>query len=526
MLREEVGKLNLKRHYLLTSSNSMKVSLSATPAQSRQLKEQFANPQETLSYELGQAVQELPPLYTRVLAATISAVVFGTIGWAHFSEIDEVATAEGKLIPSTEVRPVRALSIGSVSSVKVKLGDEVKKGQVLVEIDPGASQTSVVAIQKDILKIEENIARLDAESQGRSDVGDAEQRKLLAARQLELSQKNLSAQSEANRQAATVSEGEARLERFRENIVNARTTKLNAEKSVISARQAKMNASRSLETSREILRRLEPLNRERGISSKDYAEAQKVVISEENQVNSADNQITTASNQVTEAENQIGTLAREIQAQEDRIAQAQQGFQGAQSTAAGIAPQRQGEVLSQLTAQRQELTKKKGELDLAKKQQTDRETVKAPFDGVVFNQKVTQGPVQQGEELLSILPKDQELVMEVKITNRDIGFISQGMDVKVKLATFPFQEFGIIKGTILQISSDAVVEKDSQGRDMGPVFPARIRLTQSSAKLRGRTVDFTPGMAGSAEVVTRKKSILSFITEPITKRFNEAFSVR
>ena len=153
-------------------------------------------------------------------------------------------------------------------------------------------------------------------------------------------------------------------------------------------------------------------------------------------------------------------------------------------------------------------------------------SVKAPFDGVVFNQKVTQGPVQQGEELLSILPKNQELVMEVKITNRDIGFISQGMKAKVKLATFPFQEFGIIKGTILQISSDAVVEKDSQGRDMGPVFPARIRLTQSSARLRGRTVDFTPGMAGSAEVVTRKKSILSFITEPITKRFNEAFSVR
>ena len=178
----------------------MKVSLSATPAQSRQLKEQFANPQETLSYELGQAVQELPPLYTRVLAATITAVVLGTIGWAHFSEIDEVATAEGKLIPSTEVRPVRALSLGSVSSVKVKLGDEVKKDQVLVEIDPGASETSVVAIRKDILKIEENITRLEAESQGRSDVGDPEQRALLASRRLDLAQKNLSAQSEANRQ--------------------------------------------------------------------------------------------------------------------------------------------------------------------------------------------------------------------------------------------------------------------------------------------------------------------------------------
>ncbi len=88
----------------------MKASISASPAQSRQLRQQMANPEETLSYELGKAVQELPPLYTRLLAGTISAVVFGSIAWAQLSQIDEVATAEGKLIPSTEVRPVRSLS--------------------------------------------------------------------------------------------------------------------------------------------------------------------------------------------------------------------------------------------------------------------------------------------------------------------------------------------------------------------------------------------------------------------------------
>jgi HlyD family secretion protein len=504
----------------------MKVSLSATPAQSRQLKEQFANPEDKLSYELGQAVQELPPLYTRILAATISAVVLGTIGWAHFSEIDEVATAEGKLIPSTEVRPVRAISIGSVSNVKVKPGDEVKKDQVLLEIDPGASETSVAAIEKDIVKIQENITRLEAESQGKSAAVNSEQSALLAARQQELIQKQVSAQSEANRQAATISEGQARLERFKENIINARITKVNAEKSVESAKIAKENAEKSLKIAQMTEGRLRELNQNSAVPHLEYLKAVEQVNSASNQVNSADNQITTASNQVTEADNQITTLDREIQAQDDRISQAQQGFQGAQSTAAGIMPQRQGEVLGQLTLQRQELTKKKGELDLAKKQQSDRETVKAPFDGVVFNQKVTQGPVQQGEELLSILPKDQDLVMEVKITNRDIGFITPGMRAKVKLATFPFQEFGIIEGEVLQISSDAVVEKDAQGRDMGPVFPAKIRLKQSSAKLRGRDVEFTPGMAGSSEIVTRKKSILSFVTEPITKRFNEAFSVR
>ena len=100
----------------------------------------------------------MPPLYTRLLAGTISAGVFGSIAWAQLSQIDEVATAEGKLIPSTEVRPVRSLSPGSVSSVMVKPGDAVKKDQVLVNIDPGTSQTSVTGIQKDIQKSEDNYA--------------------------------------------------------------------------------------------------------------------------------------------------------------------------------------------------------------------------------------------------------------------------------------------------------------------------------------------------------------------------------
>ena len=91
----------------------MRVSLSSTPAQSQQVKQQLANPEDSLSFELGKAVQELPPLYTRILAGTVSAIVFGTIGWAHFSQIDEVAITQGKTVPSTEVRPIRALGVGS-----------------------------------------------------------------------------------------------------------------------------------------------------------------------------------------------------------------------------------------------------------------------------------------------------------------------------------------------------------------------------------------------------------------------------
>jgi len=95
------------------------------------------------------------------------------------------------------------------------------------------------------------------------------------------------------------------------------------------------------------------------------------------------------------------------------------------------------------------------------------------------------------------------------------------MSAKVKLATFPFQEFGLVDAKVLQISPNAVVDEK-----LGLVFPTRIRLNKHSITMDGQEVEFTPGMIANAEIVTRKKSILTFIVEPITRRFNEAFSVR
>ncbi|MFN7413925.1 MAG: HlyD family efflux transporter periplasmic adaptor subunit, partial [Dolichospermum sp.] len=115
----------------------------------------------------------------------------------------------------------------------------------------------------------------------------------------------------------------------------------------------------------------------------------------------------------------------------------------------------------------------------------------------------------------------EEMLLEVKVLNRDIGFINQGMKAKVKIATFPFQEFGVVEGEVLQISPNAIIDKE-----LGLVFPTRIKLSKHSLNVRGQEVEFNPGMAANAEIVTRQKSVLTFIIEPITRRFSEAFSVR
>jgi HlyD family secretion protein len=490
----------------------MKISLSSSPAQSQQTKQRLANPEDSLSYELGKAVQELPPFYTRLLSGTISVLVLGTVLWAHFSQVDEVATANGKLIPSTEVRPLRSLSPGSITSTRVKAGDVVKKDDVLVDIDPGANETSVDSLQKEAKRIQDDIARLESESQGRMAAATTEQGQLSVARQLEFQQKQAAAVADVNQRAAAISEAENRLQRFIENRQNAQVTRTNA----IASRA---DAVRSLEIAKERVERLSILEKSNAVPHMEILNARQ-------QLAQASQQVTTAENQINDAEGQIITLEKEIQAQRDRIAQAQAAYESARNTAQGLAPQRQGEILTQLKTRREELTKKLGEIEVAKKQKSDRASVKAPFDGTVYNVKVTQGPVQQGEELLSLLPKDQDLVLEVKVMNRDIGFIRPGMKAKVKLATFPYQEFGLVEGELISISPDAVVEKDEQGRDMGPVFPAKVRLSKTAINVRGSDTPLTPGMVATADIVTRKKSILSFILEPITRKFSEAFSVR
>lgn len=459
----------------------MKVSISpdaANPAQSRQIKQRLAQPEESLSYELGKAVQELPPLYTRLLAGGISLLVFGAITWAYFSKVDEVAPANGQIVASTEVRPFRAPDVGTIEAIKVKEGDTVKKGMVIVEMDAGLSESEIKRLEDTAKLIRQDIARLQAENRGERVAGAPLQDKLLDARLQEFDTKQATANAEVGRQAATRQEAKSRLVRLQENLIYARDSLKNAE-------------------TRE--RALSTLKGTGAVPQLDYIRAQ---------------------DEVTNAKDKVVSIEKEIDAQRDRIVQAEQAVAGARSTASGLNSQRQSEILTQLTKRNEELTDILGKLESAK-QQRSKETLAAPFDGTVYNVKATRGPVQNGEELLSILPKGEEIVLEAKVLNRDIGFIQAGMPAKIKLATFPYQEFGIIEGVVEKVSPNAIVEKD-----VGLVFPVRVKLKKHAIDVRGAKVELTPGMAATAEIVTRQKSILTFLVEPVTRRFSEAFSVR
>ncbi|MBW4615562.1 MAG: HlyD family efflux transporter periplasmic adaptor subunit [Desmonostoc vinosum HA7617-LM4] len=498
----------------------MRNSLSANAAQARQTRQRFAKPEEQLTYELGKAVQELPPLYTRLLAATVSMIVFGAIAWAHFSQVDEVATAPGELIASAQVRPVTSLGGGSIVAVNVQEGDRVTKGQVLIQRDPGLQQTDVTRLAKSTLLIQEDLRRLDAERIGGKTAGTKLQDELLSSRLQDYQARQAAAEAEANRQQALIDQAKVRLTRLQENLVNAKTSLENAKTNLANAENIRTKIESNLEIAKQREESLRTLITPGAVPRVDYLEAQERLNRATTDITKAQDEVTNARNKITEAQDKVTSLEKDIAAQAQEIRQAQQAYQGARNQAQRVASERQSEILTQINKRQEELTNVQGQLNQARKQQ-DLETIEAPVAGTIYRVKATKGPVQSGEELLSILPEGEQMLLEVKVLNRDIGFIRQGMKAKVKMATFPFQEFGTIDGEVAQVSPNAVVDKE-----LGLVFPTRIKLNKHSVNVRGQEVEFTPGMTATGEIVTRKKSILTFITEPVTRRFNEAFSVR
>ncbi|MGF1567040.1 MAG: HlyD family type I secretion periplasmic adaptor subunit [Nodosilinea sp.] len=443
---------------------SMKTPLEAV--QLRRNQHEFANAQDYLNADLAKAIRRTPPKYSRILAGGICVLIGGAITWAALSKVDEVASAPAEVIPSVRVQPVKALAGGLLQEIAVTEGQTVAAGDPLILLDPTLSEAEFQRLKQQVALTEASLARLEAERTGNTQSGNPLQDQLLTSRQQEFAARREMVQAEANRQRGAVRAAQAELEGLRATLGVA-TTKADG------------------------LSRLLVVG---AVPRFDYLDAQNEVVSLQNQ----------------------------IVAQEQTIYQAQQAYTAAQAEADRLVADRTNEILTQIEQQRKELESLRGQLAQAQEQR-DRETLTASVDGTVYNVKIAEAgaTVQSGDELLSILPAGAPLVLEAKVLNRDVGFIEPGMAVKVKLETFPYQEFGLVQGTVESISPNAVQEQD-----MGLVFPTRIVIDSTFVTIQGQEIAITPGMTATAEMVTRQKTILQFLLDPVIKHWDGAFSLR
>ncbi len=489
--------------------------------QARQNRQRFVSNEDYLDYELGQAIKKLPPLYTRFLAAGMSMLLFGTLTWAYFSRVDEVAVAQGKLTPSKQMRPVRSLNAGSIEVVNIEAGDRVKKGDILIQRDSTMTETEIDQLLASAKLIREDLARLEAERSGNNvEAGVSLQDQLLASRLQDFQARRTAAIAEAKGALAAIEQAKIRRKTLLENLNNAKTNLTQTESQRVNAQTLFSKAQTSLKIAQQQSKALKSLVAPGAIPRLQYLDSQNTVVKAEVELTRIKDEMTRVNKGITEAQDKVISLENEFTTQAQVVRQAQQTYQAALTQAKRLASERQTAILARLNQRQEELTSLEGKIAEAKKR-LEQETIKAPISGKVYNIKATLGPVQGGEELLSILPEGEEITLEANVMNQDIGFISKGMDVKVKIATFPFQEFGTVDGKVLDISADAIADEK-----LGLVFPVTVKLNKHSLKVRGEEVDLTPGMVATGEIVTRKKSVLSFLIEPVAKRLSEAFSVR
>nr|WP_244749083.1 HlyD family type I secretion periplasmic adaptor subunit [Methylobacterium indicum] len=159
--------------------------------------------------------------------------------------------------------------------------------------------------------------------------------------------------------------------------------------------------------------------------------------------------------------------------------------------------------------------------------------LRAPVAGTVQQLAVATigGVVQPARPLMVIVPDGAEIEVEAHLLDKEVGFVRVGQPVRVKLEAFPFTEYGLVPGLVEGISRDAIdlaqsatPQQDDKGRPLqsGLVYAARIRLLQTSFRVRGRDQPFGPGLSVQAEIKTGERPIIQYLLSPITRSLDEA----
>jgi hemolysin D len=156
-------------------------------------------------------------------------------------------------------------------------------------------------------------------------------------------------------------------------------------------------------------------------------------------------------------------------------------------------------------------------------QKADLQRLTTPIDGVVQQLAVhtVGGVVTPAQPLLIVVPQEHPVEVEAQVENKDIGFVSEGQPVEIKVEAFPFTLYGTIPGRVLTVSGDAApIEK------VGLVYPTRVSLDRGTIQVEGKQVHLTSGMAVTVEIKTGQRRVIEYLLSPLLKSVQESLRER
>jgi hemolysin D len=434
-------------------------------------------------------LQESPPSPVgRFTMWTAIALIVIAIVWSIFGRVEIVAVATGKFIPSGQVKLIQAANIGRVKAIHVNDGDSVRAGQALIELDPTLAEADRQRLESDWVASSLELARWRAFSSwlangkvGSVSAASVDTSAIGAGSRIIVNESSVALQSSLLEQS--IAQQRSKIAGIDQTLVRRRA---------------------EAESTRQVLEKLKqtlPLVTQRADSLKK--------LSDQNLV---------ARNSYLEVEQQRIEALQDLAAQESNL----------KSTAAAInelIEQRQltladtrrdafekiEELEKQSRSQRQELIKAS---DIA-----DDQVLASPVDGVVQQLKVHTigGVVTAADPLLVVVPRDQTLEVEARVLNKDIGFVRAGQPVTVKVESFPFTRYGVLRGTVSSVSRDAIADEK-----LGLYYLARVRVPKGHMTIDGVDVQLSPGMTVTAEVTTGTRRLIEYLLSPVMQHVEES----
>jgi len=401
---------------------------------------------------------------------TIVTLIIITICWLIIGKVDVVVTARGIVIPDGEVKVIQPLDTGSIRQILVKEGDFVNAGQTLMEIDPSTTEPALESSTENHRNIQLEIKRLNAQANGRSfnSTGGSE----TAATQNELYASNVSSLNEQ---------------------LKAKQEDLNStEEEIKSAQTEQANYVSLLNTSLEREARLKKVI---DIIAKD--EYTKEI-----------SNIQSYRTEISKLKFKLQQLSYKKLQLNNEIAYTKQNFKS--------------ETLKELADKQKQETQIKSEVEQYEFK-NKKQSITSPVDGYVDKLLIhtVGGVVTPAEKLISITPSNTPLLIKATVLNQDIGFVKEKMPVQIKIDTFSFQKYGLLKGVVKSVSKSSI-----QDEKLGPVYEIYVTPIDQTLVVEGKKEKITPGMSLSAEVKVGKRRIIEFFIYPLIKYLNEGISVR
>lgn len=428
-------------------------------------------------------------LRSPTLHATIGFTGFvfvALIVMASVFEVEVVATGRGKVVPLSRVQVVQPEFGGVLQSIAVRDGQSVKQGDVIITFDTRDAAADLERLQGEEARLDIEAARIGGLVTLLGALGDLDFEAILRTAKVTFP-KRLAKLPFAMEQAELFqSEIDALLSLLREH----RAQIENAERAVDVAVADLERATASIATAKE-----------RHDSAKALYDGG-----------------TTNRRTYLDALDAYTGVHKEAERAQRAVAERQSILPALEASFAAAVASRTNalqERISEIDRRREVLA---SELIVAKRK-LEAATLRAPRSGTVDQLKVFTlgGVVDAGQELLRIVPDDGKIEVEALFGNADIGFLSEGQNARLRFDAYPSARFGAIDGMVLDVSADA---KELSAGQFG--YTLRIEPKTSTFEIAGEPYPLSPGLTMDVDVVTRKRSIISYFLQPIFERVEEA----